>query len=186
MAACFVTPSRKGVLSSMNAAHFHIVINHLPVLGSIIAFLILLAGLLIKSRALRMTGGFMFILCALATVPTYLSGEPAEEIVEKAGVISENIIETHESWAQIALAAMGPLGLFSLGTFAWIGKDRMMPSWFAGFLLLVSLAPIGLMGYTANLGGRIRHTEIYGVAPANATAEQPGAETAVEKDDDDK
>lgn len=178
---------RKEVLSKMNAAHFHLIINHLPVIGSMIAFLLLLIGLVLSNNTLRKTGGMIFILCALATIPVYLSGEPAEEVVEGIGGISEAVIENHEEWAKFALGGMGLLGVLSLGTFAWIKKDKTVPTWFAGLLLAVSLVPMSLIGYTANLGGKIRHTEIAGTSANNATGEQQGTEPAETKagDDDD-
>lgn len=170
----------------MNAAHIHLVINHIPVIGTIIAFLLMLLALITSNNTLKKTAGFLFVIFAIATIPVYLTGEPAEEVVEGIAGVSEGIIENHERWAGFALAGMGLLGAASLGTFAWLKKDRVMPAWYAGALLAIALIPIGLIGYTASLGGEIRHTEIRSSAAQNT--EQPGQNAegnGAGKDDDD-
>jgi phosphatidylglycerophosphate synthase len=39
---------------------------------------------------------------------------------------------------------------------------KAVPVWFAGLMVIASLTVSGLMAWTANIGGQIRHTEIRG------------------------
>ena len=42
---------------------------------------------------------------------------------------------------------------------------RPVPGWFAAGVVVVSAASAGLLLWTANLGGQVRHDEIRGAAP---------------------
>jgi len=86
---------------------------------------------------------------------------------------------------------MGALGVVSLAGLLFFRRSRTIPLWFSGFALVLSLAATGAMGWTANLGGQIRHSEIRdasATAPAtderqNNTEKQGGKDKS---DDDDK
>jgi len=61
----------------MNAAYTHIVLNHIPVIGMIIGFFLLVIGLLARRHILVKVSLVMFVVFALFTIPVYLTGEPA-------------------------------------------------------------------------------------------------------------
>ena len=61
----------------MNAAYTHIVLNHIPVIGMIVGFFLLVIGLLARRDLLVKASLVMFVVFALFTIPVYLSGEPA-------------------------------------------------------------------------------------------------------------
>jgi hypothetical protein len=68
----------------LSPAHLHLLLNHIPVLGTMIfAPLVLAWGLLRRSRDATLTGLLLAILLALTAVPIYLTGEPAEEQLER-------------------------------------------------------------------------------------------------------
>jgi uncharacterized membrane protein len=94
----------------------------------------------------------------------YLTGEPAEELVERLPGYSEALVEQHETAALIATIGMSLLGIAAL-----IGLLRRQPrQWYPKAVLLGALLVAGLMAWTANLGGQIRHTEIRTSAQAPA------------------
>ena len=89
----------------MNAAHLHLLLNHLPVIGIPIIGVFLLLALAGKQQALvRIALGFTVVL-ALLTVPVYLSGEPAEEIVEDLPGVPHAVLEEHEEIANVTFVA---------------------------------------------------------------------------------
>ena len=55
----------------MNAAHLHLLLNHVPTLGFGLAFGLLVAALLGKSGDLRQASLVMFFVIALMAVPAY-------------------------------------------------------------------------------------------------------------------
>jgi hypothetical protein len=102
----------------------------------------------------------LLVLCALVAIPVFLTGEPAEETVEKIAGVGESFIEEHEDAAKFAFWTMIITGIAgAAGLFLNLTGNRL--SRMAGWLVLVlGVASAGLMLRTANLGGQIRHSEI--------------------------
>jgi uncharacterized membrane protein len=143
----------------VNAAHIHLLLNHLPLLGTGFGVLLLLLAFARRSDELKRVSLGVFALAALIAVPTYLTGEPAENVVERLPGVSKPIIEEHEEAAEGAAAALGVLGVFSLAGLVRFRRSAL-PNWLAVSSLVLGLVVAGLMARSANLGGLIRHSEI--------------------------
>ncbi len=144
----------------MNLAHIHLLINHFPTIGTIIALGLFLVALVSKSSDLRLASLVLFFLISLITLPTYMSGNAAEEMLRGRTGVSFAAIEAHRNAAQLAVVFMELTGVIS-----WFGlwKFRRQSSFGRGTLpavLLLSIVTLGVVGYAANLGGGIRHPEI--------------------------
>ena len=63
----------------MNWAHVHLLINHIPVLGTVFGTLLLVFGMAKKNETIKRVSLGIFAIIAVATVPVYFTGEPAEE-----------------------------------------------------------------------------------------------------------
>lgn len=174
----------------MDAVHIHLLLNHIPVIGTIFAVLLFAYGLLKKSDEMVRLSLMILVFAAVIAIPVYLTGEPAEEAVEKLAGVNEAIIERHEDAAKISMVFLMITGALSLlGLFLMRAKKAFVASWFVLFSLVFSVVTAGLMARTANLGGQIRHSEIRagGTADLQKT-ENPRAEkpkTEKEKDEDD-
>lgn len=143
----------------MDLVHLHLLLNHVPVIGIVFTSLLLALAFLRNSTELGKTSlGLLGLLAAVAIV-VYLTGEPTEELVERLPGFSEAAMERHEDVALVATIAMTVVGLLALAALA-LFRHRTLPRWISGVALLASLAVTGVMGYTANLGGQIRHSEI--------------------------
>ncbi|MEM9674695.1 MAG: hypothetical protein AAF992_19025, partial [Bacteroidota bacterium] len=70
----------------MNDAQIHLALNHFPILGTLFGTVILGFGVFRKNKSLLDTGLIILFLMTLITIPVYISGEGAEEIVEELGV----------------------------------------------------------------------------------------------------
>ncbi len=143
----------------MNAAHLHLVINHIPVLGTVFGLVLMALGLARKSEELKKIALGTFVAVALAAVITYLTGEPAEVVVKKVPGLADGNFESHEDMAGAAMAASAVIGAAALVGLVVFHGRRPMNKWFANLVLLGALVVTGLMSYTAYLGGQIRHTE---------------------------
>lgn len=167
----------------MDPVHIHLLLNHIPVIGSLVAVPLLLYALLRRSDELKKLSLVVFVLVAVAAIPVYLTGEPSEDVVEKLAGVSEAIMEQHEDVAKTAMVSTiisGALAL--LGLFLMRG-ERKLANWFVALLFISSAATAGMMARTANLGGQIRHSEIRAGSP---DAGQPQIQEAEkDKDDDD-
>ena len=154
----------------MNAVHLHLMLTHVPVLGTIFALLLLGVGMLRQSDELKKVAFWAFAGFAAFAIPVFLTGEPSEKVIEHLPGVSEAALETHEDVATIAFGVILSLGAIALGGLAFI-RRRPVPQWFAVSVLALAIATSGLLGWTANLGGKVRHSEIRGDAsPASNTA----------------
>lgn len=182
----------------MSSAHIHLLLNHIPLMGAAIGFLLLAGGMLKKSADLKKISLWIFVVAALITIPVYLTGEPAEGIVEHLPGVSEPIIEQHESAALLSLVSFEVLGVVSLAALFLSRRAGEVTKASAVSVLVLAVIALGLMARAANLGGQVRHTEIRSGATAvsaspGQTGEQggkqqtePKKEKDKGKDDDDK
>jgi uncharacterized membrane protein len=159
----------------MNDAHLHLLVNHLPVIGTLFSIALLLWALIRKSPELTRVALGFFVLAAISGLAAFYTGEPAEHVVEHMAGISEPILEEHEETAELATILLGVYGLFALGSLIYFRKRREIGRGFTSVAFVLSLIPMGFMAYTAYLGGEVRHPEIR--PGANISALQSGAET---------
>lgn len=170
----------------MNAAHLHLLLNHIPVLGTVFGLVVFAIGQVRKNTVLLKVSLVVFIISGLAAGAAYLTGEPAEDLVEHLAGVSESVIEPHENAAFYALIASVVLGLFALGSLITIKEKVPYP--LAVTVMVLALVVSGMMAWTANLGGQIRHAEIRPetvagqVTPADR---QTGFDGDYEAEDDD-
>ncbi|MEO8097595.1 MAG: hypothetical protein ABI811_07815 [Acidobacteriota bacterium] len=155
----------------MNPTHLHLILNHIPVLGTAFGLALLLFSFVRKSDELMKTALGVFVIVALLAVPAYLTGESAEDGVKVLPGVVKSIIEQHEEAATVAFTGVIVLGVAGLAGLALFRRGRTFPVWFGPLMIAASLIVSGLMGWTANLGGRIRHTEIRGDTSATQATE---------------
>jgi uncharacterized membrane protein len=116
-----------------------------------------------KSNQTKIAAYNVLIISSIGAVIAYLTGEGAEEMVEKIQGVSEKIIEQHSDFAVYALIALCILGATSiLGLFFAIINSTLSRK-IAIIILIISLVSFCLISYTGYLGGQIRHTEINAV-----------------------
>jgi uncharacterized membrane protein len=149
----------------MNAAHLHLIVNHVPVVLVPVAALLLTWAVYRKSTELIGAGLVLLAAGALAGGAAFLSGEPAEEIVEHLAGVTERTIHGHEEAAEAAILATGFTGLLALVTFVAGPLRGRTPTTLIGVTILAAVTSAGALAYTAWLGGDIRHTELSGTAP---------------------
>lgn len=144
----------------MNQTHIHLIITHLPIFGSVLGALVLAYGLWAKSNQTKIAAYCIFILAAMGAGIAYLTGEAAEETVENIQGVAKDMIEQHEDFAVISLGALIALGVASIiGLWLTVRKSSLTRT-AAVAILFISLISFGLVGWSAYLGGQIRHTEI--------------------------
>jgi hypothetical protein len=142
-----------------DAAHLHLMLNHVPVIGAPLLLLLLTIGLVRGSRELVTVSLVLVVGLAVVTGVVYLSGEPAEELVKHASWFSEALAEEHEDQATVSLVAVLATGVLAGAALALRGRPRgglWLPRVAWGGLALST----ALLGWTAWSGGQIRHEEV--------------------------
>ncbi|MEI9897444.1 MAG: hypothetical protein WDN28_27205 [Chthoniobacter sp.] len=150
----------------MNAPHWHLIINHLPVVGVFLVLLLLGYALARGRGELYGVSLGALVLLALATVPVFFTGRSAEVALMEFPDIDDKLVGLHEATANVAFIGMEILGVVALAMW-WFGR-RLRGS--AAVIFVLALAETALLGRAANLGGQIRHPEIRATVPASKSA----------------
>lgn len=142
----------------MNPAHIHLMLNHVPLFGTVAVTILFVVALVLRQQGVARAGLVVALLTAAVAVVVYLTGEPAEELVENLPGVSDAALEAHEGIALVATLVLGAFAIVALyGLFAFRHGVSMR---FTKVLLVLSLLPLAAIAYTAYLGGQIRHSEI--------------------------
>jgi uncharacterized membrane protein len=155
----------------MSLVHLHLILNHVPVVGALFALFLFAAAIFLRETVTTRLALVFSAAIALVAVAVYFTGEPAEEAIENLAGISERVIEQHEEAAALSTIAMGAFGALAFAALV-IFRKRQMPRWVGAAGLAGTIVLTALMGWTANLGGQIRHSEI-----RSANIQQGGSES---------
>jgi uncharacterized membrane protein len=158
----------------MALSHLHLVLNHVPVIGSVIALGLLLLALVRRSADLRRASLEVYVVVGLLALPVYLSGLGAQLEVAARPDVSIAMIRAHHD-----AALLGSIVMLITAVVAWIGlwQIRRMARPARGVLgavLLLAVVTLALMGRAANLGGQVRHPEMSVLQELQAADEQAG------------
>lgn len=164
----------------MNSTHIHLLLNHFPVIGTMIGSLLLIWGIYSKQNNLKTIAAVVLAAMAIMAIPVYLTGEPAEEAVENLPGVSETLIGMHEDAANIAIWLMEITGIFSLVAIFIQMKHSAKASSFFMLAAVFSIISFAAMARTGYYGGKIRHTEIRSAQDAGATQATDAENGAVE------
>lgn len=165
----------------MNPAHSHLLINHFPIIGLILAIIILLIGILAKSSVTRRVGLLLFFLAGATAIPSFSTGEGAEHYLkdytekhpgcsdgctcsQEAMVENEKVlnhmIHEHEEKAEALMPFMWGIILFSAIALFLEFKRKSMASAASIVVLVIGVIAAYFAKEVGNSGGEITHTEI--------------------------
>ncbi len=144
----------------MTAAHWHLLINHLPIIGTTISTFLLIAGLLLKNDQLKIISLLLILVMSVFGFIAHETGERAEHSLENDMTVNHAAIEEHEEAAKPAFIVHNIAGFFSLVALALYKKKKRIFNIIGVFIVVLTLSATGLMSYAGYLGGKIRHSEI--------------------------
>ena len=153
----------------MNPAHLHLILNHVPLYGATAGVILLIVALVGVRESVARAGLVVFVLTAAVAGIVYLTGQPAEELVEDLPEVSESVLEAHEQAARVATLTMGAFGLIAL--YGLVVLRRRVTPRFTRAALVLSLVPLAAIAWAAYLGGQVRHSEIRPGGAAAATVD---------------
>ena len=172
----------------MNDAHWHLVVNHFPIIGTIFGLGILISGLVLKNKTAVNIAYILFVISAIFGFASMYTGEGAEEMVENLPNVGDQIIHEHEEMAEKAIVFMAILGILSFVNLFALIRSLSFAKILTYVTLIFSLLTFGIYAKTGNLGGQIRHTEIRTNAVTNnhsGAIENRNQKSEDNKEDDD-
>jgi uncharacterized membrane protein len=156
-------------------SHVHMILNHFPTVGWVMALTFYLIALVANNDALKRASLAVFVILAIVGVPTYVTGAAAMWALTVPPIpeISKAVINAHRDMALWTL-----FGLGFTGVTAWIElwRYRYISRYSNTSLYLVlafAIITLGIMAETGHRGGQINHPEIRvptDVLPTDPTA----------------
>jgi hypothetical protein len=165
-------------------AHLHLLLNHVPTLGSVLALGLLLLGFVRRNEHLTHVGLEVLFIIAVLTMPVYVTGVGAQRELRGRQEVSDTAIREHQDAAIYGFALTefaGFVGWLALWQSRRTGRPArgLVPA-----TVVLLIAAVAIMGRAANLGGEIRHPEMSArdapatESPGGAAADTPAADTA--------
>lgn len=154
----------------MNDAHLHMVVNHFPIIGTILGLGILITGLILKNNSVKSTAYVLFVVAAIFALFSMGTGEGAEELVEDMPSIGKEIIHEHEEMAEKLALVLYALGVVSLAGLYLNYKKHAKANLVSFIAVITAIVSVFFATETGTTGGEIRHTEIRANAAVPATA----------------
>ncbi|HYU51826.1 MAG TPA: DUF2231 domain-containing protein [Gemmatimonadaceae bacterium] len=137
----------------------HLLINHFPVVLSVSALGVTILALLLGRRGLWLTAMGALTAAGVFVYPVHLTGVKADETLRDPWFVHPGAIKSHEDAGTIAMYVILVVGVFAAYSW-WRSLKRpadVIPGWMRAGVFVGSLAAVGVVAYTAYLGGRIIH-----------------------------
>src|SRR4029077_17543201 len=119
----------------MNFVHIHLLLNHIPVIGSIIGFGLFLISFFGKNDDLRRSSLIIFAAMGLIAIPAFTSGKGAQLMLKEKPGISDAFVQRHEGAAMLALWFLEATGAFALAGLWQFHRRARMSRWNMAALL---------------------------------------------------
>jgi uncharacterized membrane protein len=142
----------------MSWPYLHTLVNHFPVVLTVIGALAVLVSAMAQRRAPWIYALVTLTLAGLTIYPAWVTGGRAAGMVHKAWYIAPGAIHSHSTAAYVTLWIVGATGLLALLALITMVRTREAVSPARAFRALVGLGAllsICAVSYTAYLGGQI-------------------------------
>lgn len=146
-------------------AHLHLALNHVPIIGLTVACLPVLLGLLFRSHG-ALASGLLAVLLCIGSMPFIMqTGEAAREsfvdgtIDPGMDTAGKAAFREHSGRAKATAPVAYASGILALLALIALLKFPVQAAWISYGVLLGCTLSIALGIWTAEAGGRIRHTE---------------------------
>ncbi len=159
----------------MTEAHYHLVVNHFPIIGAIFGLGVLIAGILFKNSSIKNVSYVLFVVAAIFAFLSEKTGGGAAGMVKNMPDITKEIIHKHAetadllAWTLYLLAAVSLFGLYANR------KNHPQAKLVSYIALVIAAVGVYFGQQTGTTGGEIRHTEIRpNAVKADAAKEESG------------
>jgi uncharacterized membrane protein len=151
---------KKGGKMVLNAAHLHLILNHIPILGSIFITVLFIVALIYHNVFLQKVSLWFLVVVALFTAAAYLTGDKSQDLVQNLPGVSDTMLHLHERAALFGLLLMFVTGIIALAGAFFYRRKPKLPRFLLTAVLVILLLNSGVFAYIGFLGGQILHSEI--------------------------
>ena len=140
--------------------YIHVLLNPLPVYGLAAGLMGLVVAICQRSRAATIAALVIVLISASAAWPTYKYGEQAYDgVLSIADDGGRAWLAAHKERAEKLIWFFYALAILSAAALILPRKWPRLSLWLAGGVLALGALTLGLGGYIAYAGGRVRHRE---------------------------
>ena len=178
---------------------FHILINHFPVILTVVGAAVALLALIVRKRGVWLYATATLFLAGVSVIPTFLTGDPAADDLRNTWYVTRRAIRAHDDSAEFTLWGLIIMGL--IAAYAWwrawrretvvvagaVHTDRGdvpaeamvranagLPVWLRALVVISALFGCALVYRTASLGGDIvHHSTVLQSTPRPASVPAP-------------
>jgi hypothetical protein len=140
--------------------YIHVLLNHLPIYGTILGALALAVALTLRSRAAQITALILTLIAGVSAYPVFVSGQRAYKAIR--GLSDDDGAESldeHMDRAEKTISAFYFMALLAAaGLFVPIKWPKSAFP-LASLTLVAAILCFGVAVYIALPGGRVRHPE---------------------------
>jgi hypothetical protein len=149
----------------MNAAYFHLLINHIPVILAPLGAAAAILAFIMRKRAIWLYAVACLTLSGLSAYPVMATGDAARRVVrDRVPSVSRATLEDHEEAGDITMWVLLAAGLVS--AYAWWRTVRdprytTLPTWLEVLIIVTAIAAAGSVTWASWEGGMIIHKEAH-------------------------
>lgn len=144
----------------MNWPYIHLLLNHFPVVLTVVGTAVLLLALVVRRRAVWLYALATLTLSGLSVYPVFFTGDKAADAQRTTWYIVRSMLEEHDQAADFALISLLIMGAVSAYTW-WRMLRRepngLPPTWLRAVVAVITVWALSVVVRTAYLGGQIVH-----------------------------
>jgi hypothetical protein len=140
--------------------YIHVVLNHLPIYGTILGALALAISLILRSRAAQVTALILTLIAGASSYPVFVTGQRAYKTIRSTSDdAGADWLDEHMERAEKTIGAFYFLAALAIAGLIVPIKWPKSAVPLAALTLAVAILCSGIAVYIAQVGGRVRHAE---------------------------
>jgi dolichol kinase len=140
--------------------YIHVVLNHLPIYGTILGAFALAISLLLRSRAAQITALILTTIAAVSSYPVFVTGQRAYKTIRSTSDdAGGDWLDEHMDRAEKTIGAFYFLAALAIASLIVPIKWPQSAVLLVALTLAMAILCSGIAAYIAQAGGRVRHPE---------------------------
>jgi hypothetical protein len=146
--------------------YIHVLINPLPVYGLAMGLIALIVAFFLKSRPAQVVALIVVLICSASAWPVYEFGEQAyDRVLSMSDEAGHAWLDEHQDRAEDLIWFFYALAVLSAAALVAPRKWPRSATPLVVSVILLGAVTLGIGGYIAYAGGKVRHREFRNVPP---------------------